>query len=151
MPKCKFIIKNGSSKCWLCFRLFLWQKKNTFCLQFRSSFKKQWKYTNRVVVLYIKRIIIFKNWSDISFFQAVRKDTSFKKFMQLANTENVNLCCFKIFISISPPADLLLLKPMITLLHIIYRNMLKQKFNSNIKILFGCFDSRMIYSTITCI
>ena len=114
MPKCKFIIKNGSSKCWLCFRLFLWQKKNTFCLQFRSSFKKQWKYTNRMVVLYIKRIIIFKNWSDISFFQAVRKDTSFKKFMQLANTENVNLRCFKIFISISPPADLLLLKPLIT-------------------------------------
>ena len=133
------------------FAYFCGRQKNTFYLQFRSSFKEQWKYTNQVVVLYIKTIILFKNQSDISFFQAARKDTSFQKFMQLANTENVNLCCFKIFISISPPADLLLLKPMITLLHIIYRNMLKQKFNSNIKILFGCFDSRMIYSTITCI
>ena len=67
-----------------------------------------------MLVLYIKRIILFKNWSEISFFQAVRKDTSFKKFMQLANTENVNLRCFKIYITISPPADLLLLKHLIT-------------------------------------
>ena len=34
--------------------------------------------------------------------------------MQLANTENVNLHYFKIFISISPPTDLLLLKSLIT-------------------------------------
>ena len=96
------------------FTYFCGRQKNTFYLQFRSTFKEQWKYTNQVIVLYLKRIIIFKNWSDISFFQAARKDTSFKKFMQLANTENVNLLCFKIFVSISLPADLLLLKPMIT-------------------------------------
>ena len=63
------------------FVYFCGRQKNTFCLQFRSSFKEQWKYTNRVVVLYIKRIILFKNWRDISLFQAVRKDTSFKKFI----------------------------------------------------------------------
>ena len=39
--KCKFIEKNCSLICWLCFRLFLWLKKNNFSLQFPSSFNSR--------------------------------------------------------------------------------------------------------------
>ena len=51
-----------------------------------------------------------------SFKQSGNIPVSKKLFMQLANTENVNLHYFKIFISISPPTDLLLLKSLITCL-----------------------------------
>ena len=50
----------------------------------------------------------------VYFKQSGKIPVSKNLFMQLANTENVKLRCFKIFISISPPADLLLLKPLIT-------------------------------------
>ena len=49
-----------------------------------------------------------------SFKQSGNIPVSKNLFMQLANTENVNLHYFKIFISISPPTDLLLLKSLIT-------------------------------------
>ena len=38
VPQCKFIMKNSSSKCRLCFHLFFWRIKSKFWLQFRSFF-----------------------------------------------------------------------------------------------------------------
>ena len=49
-----------------------------------------------------------------SFKQSGNIPVSKNVFMHLANRENVNLHYFKIFISISPPIDLLLLKSLIT-------------------------------------
>ena len=69
--------------------------------------------------------------------------------MKLANTENVNL--FQDIYQYIPTDRFAALKIFDNLLHIIHKSMFKQKFSSNIKIWFDCFDARMIYSTITCV
>ena len=68
-----------------------------------KDLREQWKCTNWKVVLFIKKMILFKNWSDISFFETVRKCSIFKIFINAIGT-----------IQKSPPKDLLLLRSLIT-------------------------------------
>ena len=69
-----------------------------------------------VVVFFIKKIILFKIWSHISYFQAVRKCTASLKdlLIQSTNTENRNSHSYKIFVGTSPSTDFLLLQSLIT-------------------------------------
>ena len=85
-----------------------------FINQFFKDLRGQWKYSNWVVVLFIKKIILFKNWSDVRFFQAVRKCISFKRFINaIGQYRKCKLHSFKVFLGISLPTDLLLLRSLI--------------------------------------
>ena len=64
--------------------------------------------------------------------------------MKSANTENVKLHSFIIFVSISLPTDLLLLRSLITCFTSCTETRLKGKLTCTIKILFDCFEARMI-------
>ena len=99
-----------------------------------------------VVVFFIKKIILFKTWSHISYFQAVRKCTaSLKRFINPIDQHREWKLTFLQNICWDVPVDRFLALTIIdNLLHIIYKNRLKQKFTGNIKILFDCFDARMI-------
>ena len=119
--------------------------RQLFINQFFKNLREQWKYTNRAVVLFIKRIILFKNWSDISFFQAVRKCSIFKRFIYaIGQYRKCKITFFQDICWYIPADRFVTLKVFDNLLYIIYRNRLKRKFTSNIKILFDCFDARMV-------
>ena len=121
------------------------QNIEMFINQFFKDLREQWKYTNWAVVLFIKRIILFKNWNDISFFQAVRKCSIFKRFINAIGQYRKCKITFFQDICRQHIADRFVAPKIFdNLLHIIYRNRLKRKFTSNIKILFDCFDARMI-------
>ena len=115
----------------------IWQLTSYFF----KDLREQWKYTKRAVV---KRIILFKNWSNISFFQAVRKCSIFKRFIDAIGQCREGKIAFFQDICWNIPTDrFVTLQVFNNLFHIIYRNRLKRKFTCNIKILFDYFDARM--------
>ena len=130
-----------------------------FINQFFKDPREQWKYTNWEEVLFIERIILSKNWRDISFFQAVSKCTSFKRFINAIDQyRKYKLTFFQDICQCIPVDRFVARKIFDNLFHIIYRNRLKRKFTSNIKILLYCFDAGMtnklknvIYTIITCV
>ena len=115
----------------------IWQLTSYFF----KDLREQWKYTKRAVV---KRIILFKNWSNITFIQAVRKCSIFKRFIDAIGQFRKRKITFFQDLSWYIPANrFATLKIFYNLLYIIYKNRLKRRFISNIKIIFGCFDGRM--------
>ena len=90
-----------------------------------------------VVVFFIKKIILFKIWSHISYFQAVRKCTASLKdlLIQSTNTENGNSHSYKIFVGTSPSTDFLLLQSLITC----FTSFIKTGWNKNLLVILKFF------------
>ena len=90
----------------------VWQ---LFINQFFKDLREQRNYTNWAVVLLINRIIFLKiGVTFASFKLSGNVLISNDLLMQSVTTENVNSHSFKIFVCISPPTDLLLLRCLIT-------------------------------------
>ena len=83
---------------------------------------EQWKYTNCAVALSIKRIILFKNWTDISIFQVARKSANFKRFINaIGQYRKCKLTFFQDIFRYIPADRFVALKLLDNLIHIIYR------------------------------
>ena len=54
VPTCKIVSKNSSLKCWLCYRLFLKQRKNHFRLALLSLVNEAINFIEETTLYYAK-------------------------------------------------------------------------------------------------